>query len=90
MIKKRDNFYKIDDNLYLVTTQAGFNKVQKMLSYEGYDNGYPKSYPSIVTSYERYVGYHKTMFLCTPLNEYIKKQQDTLSKIIEVDILHNT
>lgn len=90
MNKQRENLYKIDNNLYLVTSQAGFNQVQKILSYEGFNIGHPESYPSVVTSYERYLGYHKTIFVCTPLNDYIKKRQDILSKIIETDRLHST
>lgn len=29
---KKDNFYEISGSIYLVTTQAGFNQVVKILS----------------------------------------------------------
>lgn len=86
-IKRQPNLIYLNDNQYIVRTQAGFKKLRKHVfkSWELTESdikkskGYPESYPSIVTFSGEYRGYFYVTFECEPLLVYIEKAQALLT-----------
>lgn len=79
------NFKYVSDSVYIVRTQAGFESAVKHYAIDrGYSDfreifdyleGYPKSYPSLVSFATEYAGYHYVRARCVHIN--------TLTKAIE-------
>ena len=68
------NYEHVGGNIYIVRTQAGFKQARRhwglyISSMEGNDSeGYPSSYPSLVTFSAEYRGYHYTRVYAVHLN----------------------
>lgn len=81
-----ENMVRIKANVYVVWTQAGFKKAMKEVSSDDQlpVEGYPKSYPSVVTFLSRYRGYNYWKALTAPLQQtidHLRERADFLSSL---------
>lgn len=88
-----ENMRRLGPALYIVWTQAGFNKAIKDLRRRHDDDecpveGYPKQYPCVVAFYGNYSGYHYWSARCTPLSSEIERTRKVLDLLITADAEH--
>ena len=81
-----ENMVRVKANVYVVWTQAGFKKASKEVTADDQlpVEGYPKSYPSVVTFLSRYRGYHYWKAQTAPLQQtidHLRERADFLSSL---------
>lgn len=93
MSELRENMVHLGGTRYLVWTQAGFTKARKHVlgddaGYYEHRNGYPQSYPSVVTFEEGYEGYSFYDARCTPLGQEIDQLKRMAARLEQLDADH--